>query len=155
MSSQNVRHDVALIRLDAPVSSSQLSPFVPHQGAIQNGPVSVVSYGRGRSDALSRQNQCQVIGQSDDVLVMDCDVTFGSSGAPVFTHQNGRGRILSVVSGMGQYQGRKVAYGMVLNPVLADLKSKMRASAPRPRAVVRRLTIGGGKSSTGAKFVKP
>jgi len=155
MSPENVRHDVALIRLDAPVPSSVLAPFVPHRGAVRNGPVSVVSYGRGRSDALSRQNQCQVIDQFNGVLVMDCDVTFGSSGAPVFTHLNGRGRILSVVSGMGQYQGRKVAYGMELGPVLAELKSRMRATAPRPRAVVRRLSVGAGKSSTGAKFVKP
>ena len=86
---------------------------------------------------------------------MDCDVTFGSSGAPVFTHLNGRGRILSVVSGMGEFQGRRVAFGMELGPVLADLKTALRANAPRPQAVAKRLVIGAGKSSTGAKFVKP
>ena len=155
MSRDNVRHDIALVRLDSPVPTSLLAPFAVHRGAIENGPVSVVSYGRGRSDALSRQNQCQVIEHVARILIMDCDVTFGSSGAPVFTHLNGRGRILSVVSGMGQYQGRKVAFGMELGPVLNELKSTMRANAPRPKAIVRRLVVGAGKSSTGAKFVKP
>ena len=155
LSRENVRHDVALVRLDRPVPSSELSPFAVHSGATAKGPVSVVSYGRGRSDDLSRQNECQVIEQSAGLLVMDCDVTFGSSGAPVFTHLNGRGRILSVVSGMGEFQGRRVAFGMELGPVLADLKTAMRANAPRPQAVAKRLVIGAGKSTTGAKFVKP
>ena len=155
MSRDNVRHDIALVRLDSPVPTSLLAPFAVHRGSIENGPVSVVSYGRGRSDDLSRQNQCQVIEHVARILIMDCDVTFGSSGAPVFTHLNGRGRILSVVSGMGQYQGRKVAFGMELGPVLTELKSALRANAPQPRAVVKRLVIGAGKSSTGAKFVKP
>lgn len=155
LSRENVRHDVALVRLDRPIPNTELAPFGVHRGAVGGGPVSVVSYGRGRSDDLSRQNECQVIDQTARVLVMDCDVTFGSSGAPVFTHLNGRGRILSVVSGMGRYQGRKVAFGMELGPVLAELKSAMRATAPRPRAQVKRLVIGAGKSSTGAKFVKP
>ena len=155
LSRENVRHDVALVRLDSPIPSSELAPFAVHRGGVANGPVSVVSYGRGRSDALSRQNQCQVIDFTQQVLMMDCDVTFGSSGAPVFTHLNGRGRIVSVVSGMSQYQGRKVAFGMALDPVLAELKSNLRAGAPRPQAVVKRLVIGAGKTASGAKFVKP
>ncbi len=155
LSRENVRHDVALVRLDSPIPSSELAPFAVHRGGVVHGPVSVVSYGRGRSDALSRQNQCQVIDFTQQILMMDCDVTFGSSGAPVFTHLNGRGRIVSVVSGMSQYQGRKVAFGMALEPVLAELKSNLRAGAPRPQAVVKRLVIGAGKTASGAKFVKP
>jgi len=86
---------------------------------------------------------------------MDCNVTFGSSGAPVFTHLNGRGQIVSVISGMGHFGSRRAAFGMELPGVLADLKQQMRANAPRPTAKVRRLTVGAGKSTLGAKFVRP
>lgn len=155
LSAENVINDVALLRLETPIPVQQVSPFVVHSGPIEKGPVSVVSYGKGRSDVLSRQKQCEVLERYDRLIAMDCDVTFGSSGAPVFTHLNGRGRILSVVSGMGHHQGKKVSFGMELSPVVAHLKSRMRATAPRPKATVRRLVVGGARTTTGAKFVKP
>lgn len=148
-----VRHDVALVRLAEPIPTHELDPFVVFSGKLSNGPVSVVSYGRGRSNALSRQNQCQVLGQRDAVIAVDCDVTFGSSGAPVFTHLNGRGQIASVISGGGVFDGEQVAFGMTLPQVVSDLKRQMRANAPRPKAKVRRLGVGSNKASTGAKFV--
>ncbi|KIN65505.1 Serine protease-like protein [Sulfitobacter noctilucae] len=149
----NVRHDVALVRLAEPIPTHVLDPFIVHQGNVPDGPVSVVSYGQGRLDQLSRQNQCQVLGQRDRIVAVDCDVTFGSSGAPVFTHQNGRGRIASVISGGGVYGGKSVAFGMALPALVSDLKRQMRANAPRPTAQVRRLSVGGKKGNSGAKFV--
>ncbi|MGB3244182.1 MAG: trypsin-like serine protease [Sulfitobacter sp.] len=154
-SAENVINDVALLRLETPIPTHVVAPFVVHSGPISKGPVSVVSYGKGRSDLLSRQKQCVVLERYDRLIAMDCDVTFGSSGAPVFTHLNGRGRILSVVSGMGYHQGKKVSYGMELDAVVTTLKAKMRATAPRPKATVRRLVVGDERGGTGAKFVKP
>jgi protease YdgD len=155
LNAQNVISDVALLRLASPIPVQEVPPFVVHSGPIEKGPVSVVSYGRGRAEALSRQKQCKVLERYARLITMDCDVTFGSSGAPVFTHLNGRGRVLSVVSGMGHRQGQKVSFGMELDSVVKDLKAKMRATAPRPKATVRRLVVGGARTSTGAKFVKP
>lgn len=152
---ENVRHDVALLKLAAPIPTHVLDPFVLHKGSAQKGNVSAVSYGQGRSDALSRQRQCQVLDTRDDVLALDCDVTFGSSGAPVFSHQNGRGRIVSVISGGGTLGGKKVAFGMALPRVVGDLKRQMRANAPQFGKPVRRVTVGAGTSSAGAKFIKP
>lgn len=155
LNAENVINDVALLRLETPIPVQQVPPFVVHSGPIEKGPVSVVSYGRGRSDVLSRQKQCKVLERFQRLITMDCDVTFGSSGAPVFTHLNGRGRVLSVVSGMGHHLGQKVSFGMELDVVVTQLKRTLRANAPRPKATVRRLVVGGQKSSTGAKFVKP
>lgn len=152
---ENVRHDVALVRLAEPIPTHMLDPFAVHPGNVPAGPVSVVSYGQGRSDALSRQNRCQVLGRQDNIIAVDCDVTFGSSGAPVFTHLNGRGRIAAVISGGGVYDGRRVAFAMELPEVISDLKRQMRANKPVPGATVRRLTVGGRNTGTGAKFVKP
>lgn len=155
LNAENVINDVALLRLDSPIPVQDVPPFAVHSGPIDKGPVSVVSYGKGRSDRLSRQKQCAVLERYDRLIAMDCDVTFGSSGAPVFTHLNGRGRILSVVSGMGHRDGKKVSFGMELDTVVRHLKSRMRATAPRPTATVRRLVVGGARSTNGAKFVKP
>ena len=157
MSAENIRHDVALLRLARPIPTHELDPFVLHNDAVTAGSVSVVSYGRGRSEIPSRQKSCSLLQEHEGILVMNCDVTFGSSGAPVFTHTNGRGRIVSVVSGMGSYDGQKVTYGMSLPSVVAELKHRMRANAPRPVAEIRRLSVGsrGGSGSGGAKFVRP
>ena len=152
---ENVRHDVALLRLADAIPSHVISPFVVHSGRIEKGRVSVVSYGRGRETSLSRQQSCDVIENRNRVVTMNCDVTFGSSGAPVFTHLNGRGRIASVISGTGVYGGRKAAFGMELPTVVSDLKQQMRANTSGPVAKVRRLSVGSGKSSLGAKFVRP
>lgn len=150
---QNVRHDLALVRLADPIPTHELSPFAVFSGRMPQGAVSVVSYGKGRSDKLSRQNQCQVLGMREQLIALDCDVTFGSSGAPVFTHLNGRGQIASVISGGGTYGGQEIALGMALPPLINDIKRQMRANKPRPVAKVRRLGVGANKSSTGAKFV--
>ena len=153
LNKSNIEHDLALVRLAEPIPTHELAPFSVFPNALPKGPVSVVSYGQGRSDALSRQNACQVLGEFDKVVALDCDVTFGSSGAPVFTHLNGRGQIASVISGGGMYDGKRVAFGMALPERIADLKRQMYANKARPTATVRRLGVGANKASSGAKFV--
>lgn len=158
LSARNVSHDVALLRLSSPIPFSEMDPFALHTDVVKRGPVSIVSYGRGREDAQSRQRECELIDRQGTLLVFDCDVTYGSSGAPVFSHLNGRGRVVSVISGMTEYQGKKVALGMYLPPLIAELKAKLRSTsyapsiAPPPK--VRRLGVGSTRNSTGAKFIK-
>ncbi|WP_390911958.1 trypsin-like serine protease [Pseudosulfitobacter sp. SM2401] len=155
MNMQNVSHDVALLRLADPIPSSELNWFALHNDRVTTGPVSVVSYGKGRADAQSRQRECQMLERQNDVLAFDCDVTFGSSGAPVFSHLNGRGRVVSVISGMTMHNGKKIALGMYLPPLVAELKTILRTgSGPKPIARIRRLSVGSGNATTGAKFVK-
>lgn len=155
---QNIRHDVALLRLAQPIPTSELDPFILHAREVSSGPVSVVSYGRNRESVPSRQDVCQVKGTRQGIMFMDCDVTFGSSGAPVFNHANGRGRIVSVISGMGVYNGQRVTYGMVLPDLVAELKQQMWANKEQPVAQIKRITIGSGAprvQTGGAKFVRP
>ncbi|WP_299139542.1 trypsin-like serine protease [uncultured Tateyamaria sp.] len=157
MSVHNVSYDVGLIRLSEPISTFDVPPFYIHEDRIAPGPVSVVSYGRGRANAQSRQKECQMLLREADAMIFDCDVTFGSSGSPVFSHLNGRGRIISVVSGMLDIEGEKRSIGMVLPARVAEVKSQMRLQVAPPTAKVRRITVGGGtqRSNIGAKFVKP
>ncbi|WP_299727920.1 trypsin-like peptidase domain-containing protein [uncultured Tateyamaria sp.] len=152
----NVAHDVALIQLGEPISTFDVPPFYIHNDRIAPGPVSVVSYGRDRADAQSRQKQCQMLVQLGDAMVFDCDVTFGSSGSPVFSHLNGRGRIMAVISGMMEIDGQKRSVGMALPERVTELKSQLRLQVAPPTARVKRITVGGGtRTGTGAKFVRP
>ena len=151
---QNVQHDLALLQLAERIPTHEIDPFILHDDRVRPGEVSVVSYGRGRANLQSRQRQCHMLERQGPLLAFDCDVTNGSSGAPVFSHLNGRGRILSVISGEVSINGREVALGMHLPPLVGDLKRQLRAATPAaPTAKVRRIGVGqtGGSS---AKFVR-
>ncbi|UWQ79973.1 trypsin-like serine protease [Leisingera sp. S132] len=150
----NIRHDVALIRLAEPILSSQANAFALHSGEDYGSGISVTSYGQGRDEALSRQRQCNLMGEHRDVLMIDCNVTFGSSGAPVFSQVGGRGRILSLVSGGGRFRGKQVAFGMKLPQRVAELKAQLRRNpVASPDRRIKRIRVGGGASAGGAKFV--
>ncbi len=155
-SAARVRVDVALMRLSEPITIAQADPFILHSGDLSGAEVSVSSYGKGRSDAISRQRSCQILDRRQGLLAFDCNVTFGSSGSAVFARVGGRGRILSVVSAMTQMNGRKVAWGMELPVLVADLKRRMRAEAyARPNPIQSRQTDRANRTGTGAKFVRP
>ena len=154
LTGQNVIYDVALLRLSEPIPTHVIDPFILHGESVRPGAVSVVSYGQGRENLQSRQRKCGLLERHDNLLVFDCDVTFGSSGAPVFSHMNGRGRILSVISGgIRTTSGEQVAVGPHLPGVVADLKRALKANTRGPVAKIRRLGVG-HSGNTGAKFVK-
>ncbi|GAA6193316.1 trypsin-like serine protease [Phaeobacter sp. NW0010-22] len=150
-----IRVDVALMRLAEPISVAQANPFALHSGDISNAEVSVSSFGRGRSEAISRERSCQILWQDAELFAFDCDVTFGSSGSALMARVGDRGRILAVVSAVGTVDGRDVGYGMALPNVVAQLKQQLRRDAQAPKATIRRLRVGSGLSESGAKFVRP
>ncbi|MFU1478945.1 trypsin-like serine peptidase [Roseovarius sp. C7] len=161
LDADNIRHDVALLRLATPIPSVTASPFVLARSDARNQRVSVVSFGRGRDTALSWQRDCGVLDARDGWMAFDCNVTFGSSGAPVFLREDGRPRILSLISGGGHYDGRKISYGMSLPEVVARLKADLRGTgttAPARAsggAKLKRLRVGQDRSGSSAKFARP
>lgn len=158
ISGQAMRHDVALLRLSAPIASSEADPFRIFDGNAKELPVSVVSYGQGREEVLSRQAECSVLRRySGGQLAFDCNVTFGSSGAPVFVKQDNRIRILSLISAISVPNSEESeAYGMELPDVVRDLMQDMRQDNARPKvtAGARRVVVG-QKMQSGARFVRP
>ncbi len=152
----NVANDVALLQLAQPITLADANPFVLHQGGLRGTRISVTSYGQGRADAPSRQRACTIVAESRPILAFDCDVTFGSSGAPVFVMHGDRGRIVSVISGGGTVGGKKASFGMVLPEVVLSLKSDLRRQGVRSgTATIRRLGAGDGRATSGAKFIRP
>lgn len=157
---KDVVADVALIRLSSPVSSSEADPFRIHEDPQQGEQVSVLSYGLGRMEVLSQQRSCKVTARyRDGVMSFDCDVTFGSSGAPVFVRYGSRFRILSLISAGSDFgTGDVVSFGMVLPKVVAQLKQDLRyggGQAPAASAGAKRITVGQRGDGTGARFVRP
>ena len=128
MSPDNIRRDVALLELSTPIPTATASPFALHQNPTRGDDVSVVSYGQHRDDALSWERECDVLRRGQGLISFDCNVTFGSSGAPVFSDGGYRARIVSlVVGGRKTEHGTTVAYGMELPDTVAALKRKLRA----------------------------
>ncbi|PVA09639.1 serine protease [Pelagivirga sediminicola] len=152
LTGEMVRHDVALLKLADPIPSAVAGPFALAGAGRAGARVSVVSYGRGRDAALSWQRDCGIIAMNRGVMQFDCDVTFGSSGAPVFMRAaGGNARIVSLISSGGQ----DAAYGMELPGIVADLKQAMRAAKRITTAAPRRVQVGQGGGGIGAKFQKP
>ena len=154
---ENIRHDVALLELSEPIPSALANPFALHQRTGDGQRVSVVSYGQGRDEALSWQRDCGQLWQHKGLIAFDCNITFGSSGAPVFVREGSRTRILTLVSGGNMNDGTPVAFGMELPPLVAELKRDLRAMPKSPVATagIRRVRVGQGGGASGAKFAKP
>ncbi|WP_292285537.1 trypsin-like peptidase domain-containing protein [Marivita sp.] len=152
-----VRTDLALLRLDRPIFSTEAEPFKVHDGVSSKGKVTLVSYGRGRNTSLQRESGCRhKETYRGGLMSFDCDVTFGSSGAPVFVKVDGRLRIASVISMMSTFEdGSKDAIGMSLPATVAKLRREMRNDAARApvSAGAKRVTIGQRSTSGGARFV--
>ncbi|KAG1713829.1 putative serine protease YdgD [Nymphon striatum] len=152
-----VRYDVALLQLDRPIRSTRISPFEVSTSLRSGTEIGVVSYAQDRAEAPSLQEVCNVLGQQDSVLFMDCNVNFGSSGAPIFRNENGVPRLVSVVSAMAELDGEKIALGADLAEPIAILRLALEqgrglfGTPPASARVIRQ----GERADTGALFVRP
>mgnify|MGYP000094228989 FL=1 len=158
LSADRVRNDVALLELQHPIRNTTVVPFETARRPAPGDAIGIVSYAHDRSEAPSLQEVCHVISRQEGVLVMSCDVDFGSSGAPVFSFATGTPQIVSVVSAKAEVGEGRVALGTDLERPLATLMTQLisgrgfNTSAP-PRA--NRVMVGEGTRNTGAKFIKP
>ncbi len=121
-SEAQIAADLALVRLEAPIPG--VAPFGIAAGLKAGNEVSILSYGRDRPEIPSLQSPCRVVARFGPVAVLDCDVTYGVSGAPVFREVDGERKIVAVVSAMGRWRGQSRAFAVVLEealgPVLAQ-----------------------------------
>ncbi|WP_424944261.1 trypsin-like serine peptidase [Aliiroseovarius crassostreae] len=156
-----VVNDLALLELDQPIRKHSVQPFPTHHRPRKGAEVGVVSYAHDRSESPALQEMCQVLARQSGVLVMSCEVDYGSSGAPVFVVENGEPRIVSVVSAKAMVRDIPVSLGTNLEAPLAELKSLLASNdgvfksvQPTSQTSVRRLQIEPNRGG-GAKFVRP
>jgi V8-like Glu-specific endopeptidase len=156
VSNSSTRHDLALLELTQPIRLSQIRPFDTADPVHQGDQVGVVSYAHDRSDAPALEEVCTVMGAEDGVIVISCDVDYGSSGSPIFQILNGQARIVSVVSAKATLDGEPVALGTALLGPLAQLRAMLEGrdtlflAAPPGNA---RVVSSGERVDTGARFV--
>jgi len=158
MSAANIRNDAALLRLATPISSAVAAPFAIHDRPRDGTQVSVVSYGRDRDRAPSWQRRCHLLWRAEGIMAFDCDVIFGSSGAPVLAPHGGRPRIVSLVSGGSRADGKRLSYGMDLPGLVAALKHDLRvatAGMATANPGFKRVRAGERRGDTGARFARP
>ncbi|MFC4214785.1 trypsin-like serine peptidase [Pseudophaeobacter arcticus] len=157
VSTDRVRRDIALLQLQRPIRNTTVIPFQTDSRPRKGANVGVVSYAHDRSEAPSIQELCAVMARQEGVLIMSCDVDFGSSGAPVFSFDGGKPRIVSVVSAKAEVDGQRVSLGADLAEELQILRAQLastRIGSRMPQGVGR-VQVGGARSSGGAKFVRP
>jgi V8-like Glu-specific endopeptidase len=121
-----VGHDLALLTLDRPIGSQEVAPLA-FEGRPEKGDIlSVVAYTVGNRQDPRMAYPCQVLARKQETLVLNCEVDFGASGAPVFALQGGqRPYLVSVISAKAEMAGRDVSVGTSLDPsVLQILASR-------------------------------
>lgn len=127
MTPERVRNDIALLKLDRPISATVIEPFTTASRPVVGDQVGVVSYVPGQSAAPTPQATCTVLTRPRGVLVTSCNVDHGASGSPIFAITNGKPRIVSVVSAKAKMKGAKVALGTSLGDPLNTLRSDLAA----------------------------
>lgn len=147
--------DLAVIELDHPIRQTVILPFgtgrVPRVGEA----VELVSYAEEREAAPSIEEECHVLGRDPGMLVLSCDVNFGSSGAPVFVRMGDEMRIVSVVSAKAEWRQRKVALATTVGEPLAEVLRSLRAAGELLHSA-RPVGAGQtGRAEAGAKFLRP
>jgi protease YdgD len=160
MGENRVQFDVGLLQLSAPISTTDADPFAVDVLDSRNSEVSVVSYGVGRAETPSRQGKCQVTGRTAGMIGFDCNVTFGSSGAPIFQRRNGKLRVVSLISAGARQADQRITVGMELPDLFTDLRGALRSGQgvwPQTGVVrTRRLSVSeGAPTDSGARFLKP
>lgn len=158
VSSNRVRNDIALLKLQRPIRNTTVTPFETDARPRKGDKIGVVSYAHDRAEVPSLQEVCGVMARQRGMLIMSCDVDFGSSGAPVFSFETEVPRIVSVISAKAEVKGRRVSLGAALAEDLDLLRANLAGPAgsvfQAPNGV-RRVRVGDAPSETGAKFVKP
>ncbi|WP_254439348.1 trypsin-like serine peptidase [Ruegeria arenilitoris] len=148
---ERIYNDIALIELWQPIRNTTVIPFETGKRPARGAEVGVVSYAQDRSEAPSLQEVCSVMTRRSNVLIMSCDVEFGSSGAPVFSFEGDQPRIVSVVAAKAEFNGQRVSVGTAVEDSLELLQAELsagrgfRASSPQ----------AGANRNIGARFIKP
>ncbi|WP_082135105.1 serine protease [Puniceibacterium sp. IMCC21224] len=151
-----VRVDVALLELQHPVRNGSIVPFETDHRPENGDRVGVVSYAHNRSEAPSLQEICDVKAQQRGVLILTCQVDFGSSGSPVFSFDTGTPRIVSVVSAKAEANGEPVSLGTTLEIPIALIKEVLaRKDGLAATGITGVSRVGAIPRNTGAKFITP
>ncbi len=108
-------YDLALLKLEAPIPTSVAHPVKISTGT-NAGNLGVVSYTIGHKNDPRLVFPCEILARQQETMVMNCEVNFGASGAPVMQIQKGTDpKLVSVISSKAAMGGRDVSVGTALS----------------------------------------
>lgn len=129
-----VSGDIAVVKLESPVTRIEGRSYGVGPSPNEGDDVVLLSFGRDRADALSIQEPCQVVERYQRSASLNCDVTYGASGSPVFED----GRIVGVISAMSVGEGKKLAFAVLVDGAIQDLIDQPAEALQRqPQIAVR------------------
>ena len=150
-----VSRDIALLELDQPIRNASIQPFPTARSPGIGAAVGVVSYAQGRDEAPSLEEICRVLAWRTKVLILSCDIDFGSSGAPIFVIEDGEPRIVSVVAAKAEVFSRRVALAAQLDGALEEVRGELDKGDGVFGATGSLPGPGARTGTGGAKFVQP
>lgn len=124
---RGAENDLALLRLDAPILPTEAVPL-PVGSWDRSGTVSMVAFGRDRAFIASVREDCRALGQSPALVVLDCPVVPGVSGAPVLLATDRGPVVVGVVS--AAMSADAYALAVLLTPALVDALVRALPDAP-------------------------
>jgi V8-like Glu-specific endopeptidase len=162
----SIAQDVAILRLDRPVSASMVRPIGLGAPATMLSAVTLVSYGAEREDFPSIEENCRILSTMETVQVLSCRVVSGSSGAPVMRMGPDGPEIVAVVSGRSELTDGDVTVAVVAEPVVPGLMAGQQPASqavsgglrgsPGGAITIRRVGDGGAsREGLGARFIRP
>ncbi len=114
--------DLALLRLDRPVTPTEAQPFVVADWPEPVGAfVDIVGYERDGPKAVTRRQGCLAVKSGKGVIVVTCEVITGLSGSPVLLDSPSGGPpqfVATVSSRSGDH-----AFVVAIAPRLAELRA--------------------------------
>ena len=122
--------DLALALLDRPVPDS-VAAFATADFAAEAGPLAIVSYAQDRPHAPSIESPCGIVEETGPVVALDCAVTYGASGSPLFQGEGEAMRLVGVVAAIGRLRrpAQDVTFARFLGPGLEALVATLREEA--------------------------
>ena len=119
--------DLALALLDRPVPDS-VAAFATADFAAEAGPLAIVSYAQDRPHAPSIESPCGIVEETGPVVALDCAVTYGASGSPLFQGEGEAMRLVGVVAAIGRLwrPPQDVTFARFLGPELEALVATLR-----------------------------
>lgn len=108
--------DIAVLRLNKPISASEVRPFALAAAPLPGDSVDVLSYSMQTSTRPARERGCTILSSRSETLVTSCKVDYGASGSPVLQIVPGQApRLVSVISAKAQMGRRPVSLATSLD----------------------------------------
>jgi protease YdgD len=110
-----MRHDIALVVLDAPISAEVARPLPLARADATAESYDFIGYRRKTRDIAQYTDGCDLLDQRETVLSLSCKVESGNSGSPLLVQQDGDWQLAGVIVSYGTGDGGINSYA--LSPV--------------------------------------